>query len=443
MQSSGATDNSYSYPDHLNYWWRSWGDQRLNDLIQKAWSNNSDVRVAVARLKEVHARRAEVDAAKYPSLALLARSAREEKSDAVQSSHKLNLVASYEVDFWGRIATQRSSSEYDSQAQSWALALVQWSLAAQMAETYTDLIAINSKIASAGEARGTIYKSVKLINLGFNFGTHSILDLERAKADLAAADSVMESLRRLRLALHTRMALISGESAEKIESYFPDANESDLTKLLSLSLPAGSLEQAIRNRPDVQEALFLLASRDAAWVATSQARWPQITLTGDIRGDSNRISKIFSSGNILWSIAQGLAINLLDGGAANARTDQAHSRAEAARARYEHAIARALLEIREAYTATEINQSLLEAQQRRAVAMDMSVSMARVGYEAGTLALIDFLDVQRQALIARMSLADSQRDQILGKVAALKALGTGHSGAGRVLTQGAHRHGEY
>lgn len=446
---SGVTKDTAAadaVPEIPNHWWRGWRDPELDALVERTLANNGEVRIAAARLREAQARRDEVDAARYPSLGLVASSAREGQPDALggatRSSHRVGLVASHEVDLWGRIAAQRSTAAHDAQAQAWALARVHWSLVAQVVEVHVDLAAANAKLAAAAEVRGTVAGLLDILQAGTQAGTHADLDLERARADLAATDSTIASLQRLRLALLARRALLAGEGSADLTSAPATRVDDSLARLATAPLPKGALEQTLQRRPDVQEAKSLLAGRDAAWLATRRARWPQVFLSGDLGSDAARVSGLFSAGGMFWSITQGLAFNLFDGGAANARTDQAQARREAAQAHYEHTLVRALLEVREAYAAMDVNRSVRDAQQRRVAALDKAVQMARAGYDAGALGQIDLLDAQRQHLVARIALVDSQRDLLVGQVAAFKALGAGHNGIGRTPLQGALQDGE-
>lgn len=433
-------------PDGLNRWWQGWGDTELDALIERTLRNNNDVHIAIARLREAQARRDEVDAARLPIFGVQAISVREALPDSrgggIATSHRVGLVASYEVDLWGHMAAQRSAVAYDAQAQAWALAMVRWSLVAQVAEVHVDLMAVNAKLAAAGKVRATVSGLVDKLHAGSLAGTHAALDLERARADLAATDSTIGSLQRLRLALLMRRALLSGDVDADFGTVPGTLDDHDLTRLRTGPLPEGSLEQSLQRRPDVQEALASLASRDAVWLATRRARWPQVFLSGDIGSDTARLSGLFSAGGMFWTLAQGLSFNLFDGGAADARTEQAQARRSAAQARYEQTMVRALLEVREAYAAMDVNRAMRDAQQRRVAALDKAVEMARAGYDAGALAQIELLDAQRQRLIALMALADSWRDLTVGQIAAFKALGAGHDGIGRTPLQGAPQHGE-
>jgi multidrug efflux system outer membrane protein len=430
----------------LTRWWRDWRDPALNELVEQALANNGEIKVAAARLREAQARRDEVDASRFPTLDLLANSVREGRSDArgggTLSSHRVGLVAAHEIDLWGRLAAQRTTAAHDTRAQGWALATVQWALVAQVVEVHVDLTAVHSKLLAAGEVRDTVLGLVEILQTGTHAGTHAALDLERARADLAATESTIAALHRFRLALLTRRSLLVGAQALDSSHASPSSHDDDLARMASALLPTGSLEDALQRRPDVQEALALFEGRDTALVATRRARWPQVYLSGDVGSDAARVSRLFTAGGMFWSVAQGLALNLFDGGAARARTAQAQARLDAAQASYEHVMTRALLEVREAYAAMHVNRSARDAQERRVASLGRAVSMARSGYEAGALAQIDLLDAQRQNLIARMALVDSQRDLVVGQVAAFKALGAGHNGIGRTPLHGAQQHGE-
>ncbi|MEY3862023.1 MAG: hypothetical protein RIR60_389, partial [Pseudomonadota bacterium] len=57
-------------------WWTLYQDATLNDLIQQAQKNNTDIKQAVARIEEAEAAARQVGAETLPSLNLDARGAR-------------------------------------------------------------------------------------------------------------------------------------------------------------------------------------------------------------------------------------------------------------------------------------------------------------------------------------------------------------------------------
>jgi multidrug efflux system outer membrane protein len=70
-------------------WWTLFQDATLNDLIQQALQNNTDIKQAVARIEEAEAAAREIGAETLPSLNLDARGARTLKIHVIISIRKL------------------------------------------------------------------------------------------------------------------------------------------------------------------------------------------------------------------------------------------------------------------------------------------------------------------------------------------------------------------
>lgn len=431
---------------HRDQWWKSWEDPSLDSLMEVVNRNNADLKVAVARLKEAHARRTEVDTSRYPTLMGVLQSERVSQSigrgGATQTTHRAGVTSTYEIDTWGRIAAQRSSASQDERASMWALATVHWSLSAQVAEAYAELRATQQKLATAQEMTLAVSSLVDILRSGVAAGVYPSLDLERAEADLASTEATISGFERLQVAQVSRLSLLAGEDVHALLRSNEQSGMATLSRIAIQTLPVGELDESLRRRPDLQEALAQFDSRDAALQASRRARWPRLTLSGDVGSDAARISQLFSTGGMFWSVAQSLTYSLFDAGAAEARTQQALARREAAQARFDASVVRATFEIREVYEAYAFQVETRSAQLRRVQALEKALSRARVGYELGSLAQLDLLDAQRQTLVARNALIDSERDLALGQVMTFKALGAGHLGLKHDTSAGVNPDGE-
>jgi multidrug efflux system outer membrane protein len=92
-------------------WWTQFGDQTLNQLVDRARAENADLQIALGRLAQAEALARQAGAAQYPSLNMTGSGTRASTGTSVNPSgiglqtntSQLGLVTSYELDVWGRV----------------------------------------------------------------------------------------------------------------------------------------------------------------------------------------------------------------------------------------------------------------------------------------------------------------------------------------------------
>ena len=102
-----------------NTWWTLYQDQVLNDLVAKALQNNSDIKLAVARIEESDAVLREVGAALFPQIDLNSAASRTRATTTgatpvfannPRSNFNAQLRTSFELDFWGKLSRTKEAA---------------------------------------------------------------------------------------------------------------------------------------------------------------------------------------------------------------------------------------------------------------------------------------------------------------------------------------------
>jgi len=428
----------------IERWWTSFSDPALERLIDEALERNLDLVAAAARVREARARLDQARGAQAPRLDLQAQSGRARRSgdglpanaSLIGSSHSISLVAGYEIDLWGRLASASDAARQRLLAEQWARASIAWSLTAQLAEAHFTLRAVQRQVEISEAVRASRAATLSLRRREQSAGIGNEFDLRRAEAELAATDATLVTLARQRVDLEATLALLAGRPLAEISSVEAPRQALDTTPFAA-RLPQGDAATMLLARPDVREAEAQLAAAQADIAAARAATLPAITLSGAIGSDVRSLSNLFSGPGMVWSIASSLSQAIFDGGQNRARVTEADARADAVLAGYRKVVLAAVLELREAYADVDLTEQAALADRERVVALERARRLAALGVANGGLNQLDLLDAERNAFQAQLDEAGAQRDQRLAQIALFKALGGGHSG---VVTLAANSH---
>jgi multidrug efflux system outer membrane protein len=113
------------------------------------------------------------------------------------------------------------------------------------------------------------------------------------------------------------------------------------------------------------------------------------------------------------------------------REEQA--RGEQVLASYRKTVATAVADVQEAYATLDLTHQALQAERERGASLARAYDLARRGHAAGALNTIDLIDAERNWYQAQLQQVSAYRDQLVGQVAAFKALGGGYVTTGSLL----------
>ena len=409
-------------------WWALYGDAGLTTLVDAALQNNTDLRLAVARVDETAALLGLARAAQWPSVELNASVTRSRvstlngqpvgPSGAESTTHRAAVSTAFEIDLWGRLRSASASAQQQMLAAVYARDTVQLALAASTVQTYFGLRSLDAQLAVNATQLRSRADSLRLVERRAAGGVASALDAALARTALSAVRAQKPELQRQRGMLENQLGQLTGRPGLALTASTAALN-------LPATPPPGLPAQLLERRPDVRQAEAQLSAAQIQVDVVRKAIWPTISLTGSFGSQSAALADLLKSGAQIWSFGPSLLLNLFDAGRNEARTDQARAQAEQAAIGYQKAALAAFRETADGLVNTEQNalqEAEVEVQRTEAVE---ALRIANRRYEAGYSGFLDVLEAQRSVQDAELALVRVRQARLEASVGLIKALGGG------------------
>lgn len=402
-------------------------DVRLRELIGLALQNNRDLRVATLNIAQVRAQYQIRQADQLPTVNLAVSGSRQPASGGgINSSYSVGLaLSSWEIDFFGRIASLKEAALAQFLASEAARDAAQTSLVASVASTWLSLQANDELLGLTQRTLATRRDSLHLTRLRFDNGATSALDLRQAESLTAAAESALAQQTRQRALDLNALTLLVGQPLPAA-LVAPAAAEATALPLFR-SVPAGLPSDLLNRRADIRQAEQQLVAANANIGAARAAFFPRIALTAGVGTASGDLSGLFKDGSWGFTLSPQALLPIFDAGRNQAGLDSAQASRAVAVAQYEKAIQSAFREVADALAGRATLGEQLRAQQAQATAEAERFRLAELRYRNGVASFLDVLDAQRSLFATQQGLTQTRLAQQQNQVALYKALGGGWS----------------
>ncbi|MGE5027571.1 MAG: efflux transporter outer membrane subunit [Betaproteobacteria bacterium] len=409
--------------------WREYfPDKRLQALIETGLRNNRNLRSAALNVERARALYRVQQTELLPAVDATGQMIRERVPGTLNvddRSHTLKRyraevgVASWDIDFFGRIRslTQAALEQYFATEQ--ARRSAQILLIAEIANAYLTLAADRDSLALSKSTFETQQAAYDLIRRRFETGVVSELDLRQSqtRVDSARVDVVRftEQLARDENALNLLVG--SPVAPELLPEGLPAVSPPP-------ALSPGVPSYVLLHRPDVMQAESVLKAANANIGAARAAFFPDITLTGAVGTASGDLSNLFKHGSLAWNFAPQITMPIFD-----ARTWAAlkvsEVEKELAVSQYEGAIQAAFRDVANALARYGTIDGQVQAQQSLVDATAATYRMSTARYDQGIDIYLNVLDAQRSLYAAQLNLIATHLIKLSNQVDLYAALGGG------------------
>lgn len=417
-------------------WWQAFGDPRLDALVATGLEANHDLALAISRIEESRALARIAGADRLPSITLEAGAARthlSEKSGAVApggdpvfDSGRIAASASFELDLFGRARNQAEAARQDLLAATWNRDAVRLAVISDIVATYFDLAGLDRQSAVTRESIATRKRTEQLVRDRFEGGLVSRLDLERARAERAAAEAALPEIERRRRATENRLSILLGGMPGAVE------RGKALEELAVPEIPADLPSDLLLRRPDVAVAEARLAAASARVGQARAALFPSIGLTGYYGYESAELASLFNPAALVWQAAAGLLQPIFQGGRNRALVAASEARQQQAVIGYLATAEGAFRDVEDALFATRMRRERRVALAEQSLALTAAAGIARDRYQEGESDFLEVLDVERSRLVAELELAAARTEELSAAVDLYRALGGGYGVAAAV-----------
>lgn len=400
-------------------WWTALGDPSLDRLVDTAIDGNFSLRMAWDRLSQARAIARRDGADVYPTLDGTGSVGRSRDQNGTYTTDwDLGLLASYEVDLWGRVRSTRDAALLDAMTAEEDVRAAAISLVADIANRWFEYAEQSQRIEVLRRQQRSNQDVLEVITAQFRAGQVHAQDVLRQKnlveavlGDLALAQQQSETTRLQLLALLGLPpdATLPAASAALIE----------LPELPDLGIPATMLQQ----RPDVRSAYRAVQAADRRMAAAIADRYPAISMSASVGTSATRADDLF--GDWAANLAGNLVQPLLDGGRRRAEVDRALANAAEAINSYGMTVLTALHEVETALAQERQQMLYVESIDRQFVTAQRVVERVRDSYLGGQSDYLNVLDAQTTAQQLELQRLEARRVLIGYRVDLSRALAGG------------------
>ena len=377
-------------------WWTSFHDSSLNRVVLQALQRNLNLDKAASALQAAAAQARMAGASLTPTLAGSFNGSRRKQNfigfpipgaeggilSTTTTTFGVSMNLSWEVDLWGRLLAEHSSSTARFQAAQADFYGAQLSIAAQTSKAFFAVVTANKQLDLSRATFESWKLSADQVQKRYTSGLTTALEYRLTLSNLALAEA--------NLAARQGQYKASQRQLELLLRRYPSASVNFASDLPGITeeIPAGLPAALVSRRPDLLAAERRLAAAYMGVKAAKRALYPQISLTSSKGTSTKDLADLLNGDYGVWSLAGNLLQPIFQGGLLRANVDLSKAQAQQALAEYQSAVLSALAEVESA-----LSNDKLSAQREQALAKatEQSKAALRLADEQYARGVIDFL----------------------------------------------------
>jgi len=429
-------------------WWHVFNDTALNNYEDEAIKNNQNLQQALARYDEAHAEFTAAAAQLLPQVNANASAMREKDSQTTASAlgesalaknvgqldhatgvpplssspaqyndFRMGVEASYDPDIFGRLRSAAASAKDQAQASAEDLAAMRLAIEAQVAEGYFMVRVDDAQDDILAQSLQAYQKQLDLTLKLHAEGMVDEQDVDQAKVTLDNALAQLQDAQLKRSQMEHALAVLLGESPSSFS--LPLGKFNPVATAVDPGLPSQLLER----RPDIAAAERRVAAANEE-IGVARAAWfPDFSLTAEAGFESAVLSKLISAPSLFWSVGPQVTQTIFDGGAIEARVQEAKAAKAEAVASYRQSVLSATQDVED--NLAGLRQYALETVSRKQAVIDSqrSLDRANILYREGIDSYLDVVTQQNGNLQAELAFAQVQMSDVSSYIHLINSLG--------------------
>ncbi|WP_182342918.1 efflux transporter outer membrane subunit [Comamonas koreensis] len=402
-------------------WWRSFGSAELDALVADAQQRSLDVAAAMARVQQAQASARYAGAELLPTVNASALAGHQGRlgghAETTGRNLSVGLAASYELDLWGRLQSQRDAAGAALRASSFDHDTVRLSVTAAVADAWLLNVGLRERGEIAQRNLQIAERLLALVESKASFGAATSLELAQQRGLVAAQRRALAALDQQQDDAQRSLALLLGQAQG------PAVSQSSVLALQVPRIDQGQPIALVTRRPDIARAEARLQAADADLEAARAAMLPRLTLTAELGAQGRQLQRVLD--NPLYALAAGLAAPIFDAGRLAANRDLVMAQREELLLAYRQSIVQAFSDVQTALNAVAGVQQQALAQEEELRQARRALALAEARYRAGAETQLVLLDTQRSLYQAQDLAVQLHQERLRASVALYKALGGG------------------
>jgi NodT family efflux transporter outer membrane factor (OMF) lipoprotein len=424
-------------------WWQALGDPVLNELIDIAHAENNSLRIAGLRVLESRAQLGIAIGNQYPQSQAVAgdatalqaskNAANTAAGDLQFTQYSVGVGASWELDFWGKFKRGIEAADAAYLASVAGYDQVMILVTAQVCGTYLAIRTLEEQLRITNENIAIQQRSFDIVNVQFENGSTSELDVLQARTLLMSTRSSIPELETQLHQARNALSILLGRPPSDLADLLTTSSAiPTVPQSLAVGLPADLL----RRRPDVRQAEYLAMAQNASVGLAKANLYPSFSLSGSLglvaagntgttRTGESGLGQLFDPDSLTYAVGPSFVWPFLNYDRIKNSVRVQDARLQQSLIAYRETILRAAQEVEDALVA-------LDGAIRQQAILGETVANARRSTEVAQLRFNEGLaDYQRvlnaqQALFSQQARYVNNRSRTVGSFIALYlALGGG------------------
>ena len=404
-------------------WREVFTDPQLQALIQQGLEKNTNLLNAALNVQMYEAMLKAAKLAFLPAINIGSTSPMGQIStthtdpSVTTKSYSLPVSASWTVDLFGNILSQKRSTQMQLLGMKDYQMAVRASLISGIANSYYTLLMLDEQLRIVTEMSAMSKETWEMMQKQFELGRARSTSVQSAQAAYLNTQTQMNDFKRQIRATENALSLLIGDAGHQIPRSTMDR------QVLPSQLAAGVGVALLQNRPDVHQAEMSLASCFHDIQTARSKFYPNITVGA---------SATFSNGNgamnpgkWITSVFGSLTQPVFNRGALTANLKVSKLKYEQAFNNWQNAILKAGNEVSNAlvnYNAYNDNSKL---ESERIEVLSKSVEDTKELYQSSGSSYLEVLTAQQQLLSAQINKATDDFNKMQAVVSLYTALGGG------------------
>ncbi len=416
--SSGSSDVSASETINQD-WWKNFGDQDLDELIDKAVSQNIDLKILTAQIGVAEAAIGQVKAAGRPSIgAAVGGQASRSSGQSTVSSYNVGTRLSWELDIWGKVKKGVDAQQAAISASAADYRAGYLTLVGDVSSSYFHILQFDEQIAQQQKSLRDAERILGIFNGMLKEGMVAQTQILQQNAEIHQLQRDLLELQRNRDVTENAVATLLGIPAGEL--HIKKGTLSHKVKLLKV--PTGIPSDLLSRRPDVVAAEYRVLQAHNLSGEARLARLPSFGLTGRLGSSSLKLTDLLKS--FTRVLQPSLDIPILDP-SIHAKIRINDAQAKVAREEYRRVVISAFEEVESALVNLDSHKKQhteLEKQlsQLRTVSKQVNQKL-----KEGLISQLEVFESERSLLVAEQSLLENRQLILSDTVVLYKALGGG------------------
>lgn len=417
----------------LREWWRNFNDPVLDQLIGQAEQANATLEQALANVRVSLGALGVSESQFWPQISMAAMYERNKTNVALLAAEGVEVtpydvwgagavMASWEIDVWGRVArmVESAKAELESNIEDLRAALI--TVRAEVGTGYMAVRTLQRQVALLKTGIANVQTTLDVAQRRLTAGTNTALDVAQIQAELDSLEAMLPPLQGDLDAAIFSIAELCGSAPAPIKALLDSpAALPTMDERIGIGIPADLL----RRRPDVRSSERTAAAAVAMIGANEALNLPVFAISGNIYVAANQFSGLGNSSNIAYGFGPTISWLAFSGGYVTSMITQSRAQAQVALAAYRGTVLNAVRDVETTASMLVYSKQAAERTSDAVKSSQLAYDLANRQFSAGTIDIDRLVNLQNRLLQAQRLQADAEGSVAQNIVSLYRALGGG------------------